>query len=419
MQTKNTHWPSILILIVLGTCALFVLLFVAATGISSIIALFSESGDPAGEMISTFAFGLELLVLLVCMWFVFQKAQSREQADLSFKFPFANWQILAVLGLIGFSVMLGAAVIYTEVLALAWVTLPFLTLLVIVPPIWIFLGLGTKGIDFGSRWKVFSILGLGLTLAPVTMVVLELIILFVIIVAGTVFLAFSQPDLLQEVTAIGRILQNETDQSVILNLVAPYLSSPAVIVTLIGYIGFIVPLIEELLKPLGVWLFARKFNSPAQGFAMGMLSGGAFAWWKALMPVGMVQPNGCGCECAGWDKFVAHGHHGFGGVGHRFGFSRAALFTVASRIFLCRYHSWVVEFLRDRHGPFFSRRVTWQAGMADRVCTVHAGRVGGAWSGDVRCAAGLEQKVKRRTCHHSDPSSRNHGRDGRKGKITA
>lgn len=282
MQTKNTHWPSILILIVLGTSALFVLLFVAATGISSIIALFSESGDPAGEMISTFAFGLELLVLLVCMWFVFQKAQSREQADLSFKFPFANWQILAVLGLIGFSVMLGAAVIYTEVLALAWVALPFLTLLVIVPPIWIFLGLGTKGIDFGSRWKVFSILGLGLTLAPVTMVVLELIILFVIIVAGTVFLAFSQPDLLQEVTAIGRILQNETDQSVILNLVAPYLSSPAVIVTLIGYIGFIVPLIEELLKPLGVWLFARKFNSPAQGFAMGMLSGGAFALVESL-----------------------------------------------------------------------------------------------------------------------------------------
>ncbi|HMV94984.1 MAG TPA: PrsW family glutamic-type intramembrane protease, partial [Anaerolineales bacterium] len=282
MQTKNTHWPSILILIVLGTSVLFVFLFIAATGISSIIDLFSESGDPAGEMISTFAFGFELLVLLVCMWFVFQKAQSREQADLQFKFPFANWQILAVLGLIGLSVMLGAAVIYTEVIALAWVVLPFLTLLVIVPPIWIFFGLGTKGIDFGSRWRVFSILGLGMTLAPVTMIVLELIILFVIIIAGTVFLALSQPDLLQEVAAVGRILQNETDQDVILNLVAPYLSSPAVIATLIGYIGFIVPLIEELLKPLGVWLFARKFTSPAQGFAMGMLSGGAFALVESL-----------------------------------------------------------------------------------------------------------------------------------------
>ena len=282
MQTKNTHWPSILILIVLGTSVLFVFLFIAATGISSIIDLFSESGDPAGEMISTFAFGFELLVLLVCMWFVFQKAQSREQADLQFKLPFANWQILAVLGLIGLSVMLGAAVIYTEVIALAWVVLPFLTLLVIVPPIWIFFGLGTKGIDFGSRWRVFSILGLGMTLAPVTMIVLELIILFVIIIAGTVFLALSQPDLLQEVAAVGRILQNETDQDVILNLVAPYLSSPAVIATLIGYIGFIVPLIEELLKPLGVWLFARKFTSPAQGFAMGMLSGGAFALVESL-----------------------------------------------------------------------------------------------------------------------------------------
>ena len=54
------------------------------------------------------------------------------------------------------------------------------------------------------------------------------------------------------------------------------------IATIIGYIAIIVPLIEELLKPLAVWIFATKIESPAQGFAMGVLSGAAFALIESL-----------------------------------------------------------------------------------------------------------------------------------------
>jgi RsiW-degrading membrane proteinase PrsW (M82 family) len=67
-----------------------------------------------------------------------------------------------------------------------------------------------------------------------------------------------------------------------LNLAAPYITTPAVIAALIGYIAILVPMIEELLKPLAVWIFARKIESPAQGFAMGMLSGAAFALLESL-----------------------------------------------------------------------------------------------------------------------------------------
>jgi hypothetical protein len=37
-----------------------------------------------------------------------------------------------------------------------------------------------------------------------------------------------------------------------------------------------------LFKPLAVWFFARKLSSPAQGFALGMLSGAAFALVESL-----------------------------------------------------------------------------------------------------------------------------------------
>jgi RsiW-degrading membrane proteinase PrsW (M82 family) len=37
-----------------------------------------------------------------------------------------------------------------------------------------------------------------------------------------------------------------------------------------------------LFKPLAVWLFARRIESPAQGFALGLLSGAAFALVESL-----------------------------------------------------------------------------------------------------------------------------------------
>ncbi|MBL8062620.1 MAG: PrsW family intramembrane metalloprotease [Anaerolineales bacterium] len=73
-----------------------------------------------------------------------------------------------------------------------------------------------------------------------------------------------------------------TDDQAILNMLTPYLTNPALIMIGIGYIALLVPLIEELLKPLAVWLLGKRIASPAQGFALGMLSGAAFALIESL-----------------------------------------------------------------------------------------------------------------------------------------
>jgi hypothetical protein len=44
----------------------------------------------------------------------------------------------------------------------------------------------------------------------------------------------------------------------------------------------IVPLIEELLKPIGVWLLAGARPSPAQGFAAGVLCGAGYALFESM-----------------------------------------------------------------------------------------------------------------------------------------
>jgi hypothetical protein len=151
MHTQKNHWPSILILIVLALSAAVVFIFSIGLGINSLVDLFSEGGDPAGEMIGAFAFGFEMIVLLVCSWFVLQKTMGRDQAELPIKFPFAGWQVFAVIGMVVLSVVIGGVIAYTEIAWLTWSILPLLTVFVIVPPIWLLFGIGTDGIELGAR----------------------------------------------------------------------------------------------------------------------------------------------------------------------------------------------------------------------------------------------------------------------------
>jgi hypothetical protein len=282
MRTKKTHWPSLSILVVLGLSVAFVLLIALGLSVSSIIDLFTEGGDAAGQMISAFAFGFEAVILLLCSWFVLQKTLGYEQADAPFIFPFADWQIVAVIGTVIVSVAIGGVIAYSEVVWLGWIVLPVLTILVIVPPIWLLFGIGTRGIELSPRWRFFGIFGLSMTIGPVLMVVLEMILLLGVIIAGFGMVYVQQPILFKELLKLATILKQETNQDVVLKLLAPYISNPLVIATAVGYIALAVPLIEELFKPLAVWIFAKKIESPAQGFAMGVLSGAAFALIESL-----------------------------------------------------------------------------------------------------------------------------------------
>jgi hypothetical protein len=297
MQTNKIHWPSLLILVVLGISAAVVLLISFGLGVNSIMGLFTKGSDPAGGMIGSVAFGFEAVILFLCSWFVLQKTMGREQAGIPFKFPFAGWQVIAVIGVVILSALLGGVTAFTEIAWLNWIILPVLTILVIVPPIWMLFGLGTNGIELGPRWRVFGILGLGMTIGPLIMIILEIVLLLGVVIAGLIIVAIQKPDLFQEIINLGQRIRGETDQQLILNLVAPYIANPAVIAAILGYIAVLVPMIEELLKPLAVWIFARKIESPAQGFAMGMLSGAAFALLESL--------NASGDGSANWPVIVS------------------------------------------------------------------------------------------------------------------
>jgi RsiW-degrading membrane proteinase PrsW (M82 family) len=90
------------------------------------------------------------------------------------------------------------------------------------------------------------------------------------------------------------ILGPESEEAV--DLIAPLLTRPGVMVVALLYIAVIVPLIEELLKPLGVWLLASRLNSTAQGFTLGALSGAAY---------GLIETIGVSGQAGDWASLLS------------------------------------------------------------------------------------------------------------------
>jgi hypothetical protein len=282
MQTNKTHWASVLTLAILSFGVLFLLLAAVLFGIASLISLFTGV-SAAGEMIFAFAVGFDALLLLVCLWFVYQKTAGRAAAELPFTIPFAWWQVAAGAGVVFFSVLAGGFAAASEINWLGWLMLPLLTLIVIAIPIWLVFGVGSNELGTGARWQFFAVFGLSLTIAPAIMIMLELIAAVMVIVSVVVYFSVTQPDLVMEISNVmERLAAQPENQELFLQTFTPYLSNPWLIAIGIGYIAIIVPLIEELFKPLAVWLFGRKLTSPTQGFVLGMLSGAAFSIFESL-----------------------------------------------------------------------------------------------------------------------------------------
>ena len=234
MQTKKTHWASLLTLLIFAISIMFFLLIVTILGISSLFDLINNNGEPIVEMIGAAAFGFVIVLLLVCGWFVLQKTMGREKADHPFILPFASWHLIPVIGLIFTGLLTGGLAAYSEIPWLGWLVMPTATILVIIPPIWLIFGYGSRELEAGPRWRVFAVFGFGMTIGPVIMVILEMISLFGIIIAGIALLAILEPATLQDVMKLADIVQTETNEAVLLNLFAPYISNPLVIATGIG-----------------------------------------------------------------------------------------------------------------------------------------------------------------------------------------
>jgi hypothetical protein len=243
-------------------------------GFAALFAAFSGEAVQVQQAIIVLAFGFEAMLLFAAAWLTFQKTLRRPAADRTAFIHIPPGQI-------GIAVLIASAALWlgSQIGALArasWLILPLLTIPAIVLPLGVFLALAARGLPLAARWQSWSVLGLSMSLAPFLLLLLE-VAAAILLLIGVVAYITTQPELAQGLQALARrIMILGPQSSEARHLLSPFLTRPGVIVTALIFIAILVPAIEEVIKPLGVWLLAGELESPAQGFTLGALSGAGY-----------------------------------------------------------------------------------------------------------------------------------------------
>jgi len=166
--------------------------------------------------------------------------------------------------------------------ALSWLILPPFYVLGVAIPIWGLVEIGRRGLPGGSSQRFWGLFNTGMLVGPTLVIAVELGAL-ALGITGLVVWAASNPDITNEINRLfQQLIFSSPTTETLGRLFRPYLLRPGVLYLILASIAGVTPLIEEALKPFGLWLLARRGLSPAEGFVGGLLSGAGFALFESL-----------------------------------------------------------------------------------------------------------------------------------------
>lgn len=234
--------------------------------------------DPVPLLLLSASFGACGLLVIPSVFFSYRRMQGQPP-------PVSRKMQLAVnprLLIFWFPIILFLGYLVTTETELSWLLLPPLHVLaVLIPIIWL-VYLAVRGLPRGSSQRAWGVFDSGLVLAPGLVMVLELTLATII---GVLIIAYlsSRPEFIARMTQMmGNLSQSSATPDMIIDWLIPYLASPWVVWIVLMFVAVFVPLIEELVKPIGVWLLAGRRLSPAAGYTAGILSGAGFALFESL-----------------------------------------------------------------------------------------------------------------------------------------
>jgi hypothetical protein len=247
-------------------------------GMMSVVLQDPTMGDPLSMfLMSALLFGSGLL-LLPSVYYGLYRAAGRPAID---SLPWLR-RTHPALWIFAWPIVIAIGYGVYQFQALSWVLLPPLHLLAVGIPVGWMLYLAVRGLPLGSSQRLWGVFGSGLVLAPALITIFELLAAIAFMLLASFYIA-GQPELLNKIMSLAATMQ-ETPPSpeALLEEFGSYLARPSVLFAVLVFGAVVVPLIEELLKPIGVWLLARRRLRPAAGFAAGALSGAGYALFESL-----------------------------------------------------------------------------------------------------------------------------------------
>jgi RsiW-degrading membrane proteinase PrsW (M82 family) len=165
---------------------------------------------------------------------------------------------------------------------LTGLVLPLMQVLAVSLPVMWLVYLGLRRLPSGSPQRLWGIFGSGMTLGPALILVAEGFLGFFFLLFFSFYVA-GRPDLAKELLNLADWMRSATPSpDILVEKLSPYVLKPGVIFFVLLFGAVLVPLIEEFLKPIGVWLLASRRLSATEGFVAGTLSGAGYALFESL-----------------------------------------------------------------------------------------------------------------------------------------
>ncbi len=189
-----------------------------------------------------------------------------------------------VIGLVVALIWIGIAILAGRLVGnsvLKWTTPPLYALAILIPAVF-FVWVATRGLNPGSPQRRWGVLAAGVGLGIVPAMLAELMLVLVVILTVAVYLAFN-PSELSAFQNLAHMLENSSNMNQVLDVAGPLLTNPIVLLLALLFFSGLSPLIEEIAKSLATWTVFDRLKSPAQGFAIGAISGAAFGLVESLL----------------------------------------------------------------------------------------------------------------------------------------
>jgi hypothetical protein len=280
-RSRQIHWPSVAMFLISGLGLAISLTAASGTLLLGIYSTF-QAGPPYAEALPFFSIawmsGLIGLLMIPAVYYSLRRLFGKQMPG--WRLPggvrLASYFMVLWPFLVGLGQLVNAAPVLIPFV------LPPINILVVAIPLWWLVEIGRHGLKSAGPQLTWGVASFGLEITPTVTIILELILLIILGIVA-VFWLYSQPGALDQLSRLARQLSNsQVDPEALQRILLPYLQQPVVILSLLVVEAGLIPLMEELLKPLAVWILVWRNLTPADGFVTGLICGSAFGLIESL-----------------------------------------------------------------------------------------------------------------------------------------
>ncbi|MCK5793111.1 MAG: PrsW family intramembrane metalloprotease [Anaerolineales bacterium] len=166
--------------------------------------------------------------------------------------------------------------------AWGYILLPVIHVLANGASIFWVLNLGRRKFPARSAQRNWGAFGAGLTLTPAITFVIEIALLIMIGIFWLILIQ-TRPDLEQDILYLMNLVyESSPDSEVPARWIGEFVARPEVTGTIFFYFSLLIPLVEELLKPIAVYFLLGRKLQPWEGFMIGATAGAGYALFENL-----------------------------------------------------------------------------------------------------------------------------------------